>query len=208
MLQKLIDNPKVFNIYQWGSRVYGCHNENSDYDYNIVVSDDYEDFIENIEYNNQHYNFYKISKWQEMIRCNNIETLECLFVDKEYVIKETIKFKINVNLVELRKSVSKICSNAYDKCRKKLIVEKDYNPYIAKKSLFHCIRILLFGIQCAKYGRIVNYTEANQYYDSIVNNDNNDWQYYKNNWHVFCNNLRSEFRKCTEKEWIKWKQTK
>jgi len=205
MLQNLIDNLNVLNIYQWGSRIYGCYTDKSDYDYNIVVIDKYENFIDNIEIDNNHFNFYRLSQWQDMINKNNIETLECIFADQQYIIKETIKFDIEINLIELRKSISKVCSNAYDKCRKKLTIEKDFAPYIAKKSLWHCIRILKFGIQCAKYGRIIDYTEANKYYDQIVLNEENDWLYYKNNWHVFCNNLRTEFRKYTEEEWIKWK---
>lgn len=205
MLQELINNPKVLNIYQWGSRVYGCHTDKSDYDYNVIVTDDYENFTDNIEIGDNHFNFYKLTQWQDIVDKNAIEVLECIFTDKKFIIKETMKFNIEINLVELRKSISKVCSNAYDKCRKKLTIEKDFSPYIAKKSLWHCIRILLFGIQCAKYGKIIDYTEANKYYDQIVLNENNDWIYYKSNWHVFCNNLRSEFRRCTEKEWIQWK---
>ena len=205
MIQELIDNPDVLNIYQWGSRVYGCYTDKSDYDYNVIVTDNYENFIQNIEIDNNHFNFYRLSQWQKMINKNNIETLECIFVDQQYIIKETIKFDIEINLVELRKSISKVCSNAYDKCRKKLTIEKDFAPYTAKKSLWHTIRILLFAIQICKYGKIVDYTEANKYYNQIVLNEENDWLYYKNNWHVFCNNLRSEFRKYTEEEWSKWK---
>lgn len=200
-----LDNPNVLNIYQWGSRVYGCYTNKSDYDYNVVVTDNYEHFVDNIETNNIHMNFYKLSTWEEMIKRNKIETLECLFAENQFIIKETIKFNIEINLVELRKSISQICSNAYDKCRKKLIIEKDFAPYTAKKSLWHCIRILLFGIQCAKYERIIDYTEANKYYEDIVLNESNDWNYYKSKWHVFCNNLRSEFRKHTEGAWIEWK---
>jgi hypothetical protein len=206
MLQELINNPKVLNIYQWGSRVYGCFTDKSDFDYNVIVTDDFENFIDNIELEDNHFNFYKLSQWQDMIRRNTIETLECIFADTKYKIKESIKFNMVIDIIELRKSISKICSNAYDKCRKKLTIEKDFAPYIAKKSLWHCIRILLFGIQCAEYGRIIDYSVANQYYDEIVLNDCNDWLYYKNNWHVFCNNLKTDFRKYTEREWIKWKQ--
>jgi len=207
LLHELINNPQVLNIYQWGSRVYGCYTDKSDYDYVIIVTDDYKDFVDNIELGDYHFNFYKLSQWQDMINRNTIETLECLFVDKKFILKKSVKFNIIINQVELRKSISKICSNSYDKCRKKLIIEKDFAPYIAKKSLWHCIRILLFGIQCAKYGKITDYTEANKFYKDIVLNENNDWEYYKSNWHVFCNNLRTEFRKYSEKEWIKWKAT-
>jgi predicted nucleotidyltransferase len=206
MLKELIDNPKVLNIYQWGSRVYGCYTDKSDYDYNVIVTDDYKILQDNIEIENHHFNFYKLSEFEEMIKLNRIEALESVFITNEFKIKETIKFNLKVNLIELRKSISKVCSNSYDKCRKKLTIEKDFNPYIAKKSLWHCIRILLFGIQCAKYDKIIDYTEANKYYNDIVLNESNDWLYYKENWHLFCNNLRTEFRKYTEKEWRIWKE--
>lgn len=206
VLQDLINNPKVLNIYQWGSRVYGCFTDKSDYDFNVVVTDDFESFVDNIEINNNHFNFYRLSEFKGMMKLNRIEALESIFVAEEFKIKETIKFDLKINLVELRKSISKVCSNSYDKCRKKLTIEKDFNPYIAKKSLWHCVRILLFGIQCAKYGRIVDYAEANQYHKDIVLNGNDTWDYYKNNWHLICNNLRTEFRKHTEKAWKKEKE--
>lgn len=206
MLNQLIENDKVLNIYQWGSRVYGCFTDKSDYDYIVIVLDEYENFTSNLEIDNKHFNFYKISEWNGMIKRNTIETLECLFADKDFIIKETISFDIKINLIELRKSISKVCSNAYDKSRKKLTIEKDFNPYIAKKSLWHCIRILLFGIQCCKYNRIVNYSEANKYYKDIVLNESVDWNYYKTKWHKFCNELRSEFRKHTQLEWLKYKE--
>lgn len=206
MLEQLINNPQVLNIYQWGSRVYGCYTDNSDYDYNVIVTDDYDILKDNIEINNNHFNFYTLSEFEEMIKLNRIEALESAFVSDEFKIKEKIKFNLQINLVELRRSISKVCSNSYDKCRKKLTIEKDFNPYIAKKSLWHYIRILLFGIQCVKYGEIVDYTEANKYYKDVVLNENNTWEYYKSNWHLFCNNLRTEFRKYTEEAWRKEKE--
>jgi hypothetical protein len=206
MLNELINDAQVLNIYQWGSRIYGCATEKSDYDYIIVVTDDYSNFQDNIEIDNSHYNFYKLSVWKDMINKNRIEALECSFIDTKYIVKETVRFSCTINIIELRKSISQVCSNSYDKCRKKLTIQKDYAPYIAKKSLWHSIRILLYGIQCAKYGKIVDYTEANKYYNDIVMNDDNTWDYYKEHWHMFCNNLRTEFRKCTEKEWNAWSE--
>ena len=125
MFHELINNPKVLNIYQYGSRVYGCFTDESDYDYVVVVTDDYKYFVDNIESGDNHFNFYKLSQWQDMVSRNTIEILECLFVDEKFIIKESMKFNITINQVELRKSISKVCSNSYDKCRKKLIIKKD-----------------------------------------------------------------------------------
>lgn len=205
MLQKLLNNNNVINIYQYGSRVYDCFTHNSDYDYIVIVNNNYSNLVDNIELNNYHFNFYTLLQWQEKIKNNNIEALECLCLDNKFILKEIIHFTLDIDLVKLRQSISRVCSNSYDKCRKKLIIEKDFAPYIAKKSLWHCIRILLFGIQVAQYGKIIDYTVANKYYNDIVLNENNTWDYYKTHWHIFCNNLRSEFRKHTESAWTKFK---
>lgn len=133
MLHELIDNPEVLNIYQYGSRVYGCFTDESDYDYMVIVTDDYKDFIDNIELDDNHFNFYKLSLWQDMVNRNTIEALECLFVNKKFIIKESVEFDIAINQVELRKSISKVCSNSYDKCRKKLIIEKDLLLILLRK---------------------------------------------------------------------------
>ena len=85
------------------------------------------------------------------------------------------------------------------KAKKKLIVEKDYDPYIGKKSLFHSLRIILFGIQIAQYGKIINYEEANIYYD-IVKSEIIEWEYFKKKYQPIYNNLKTEFRKLAEKK--------
>jgi hypothetical protein len=55
--------------------------------------------------------------------------------------------------------------NSFAKAGKKLDVEKEH--YKGKKSLFHSLRILMFGIQIAKAGRITNYGEANDLWKEI-----------------------------------------
>ncbi len=80
------------------------------------------------------------------------------------------------------------------KCKKKLTVEKDYNPYIGKKSLWHSFRILMFGIQMLETGKIYDYSCANFLYDEIVNNPENDWNYYKEKYQKLYNSYKSKFR--------------
>ncbi len=44
--------------------------------------------------------------------------------------------------------------------RPQFSVEKDFAPRVAKKSLFHCFRLLNFATQIARGGRIVDYEYA------------------------------------------------
>lgn len=206
MINKFIKDKNVICIYEYGSTVYGVNNKKSDLDYILVVTDNYNNYIDNIYDNNCHYNLYKESDWLNMIKQNQITVLECIFCENKYKIKENKNYDIIINQIELRKSISKVCSNSYDKCRKKLTIEKDFSPRIAKKSLWHSLRILHFGIQCAKYGKIINFQECNCYYEEIVNNPINDWKYYEKNWKSFFNNKRSEFRLYSEKEWREYRK--
>ena len=56
----------------------------------------------------------------------------------------------------------------------------------------------MFGRQIVENYKIINYKEANKYYNDIVLNPCNDWDYYESKYKELCNNLRSDFRKVTE----------
>lgn len=65
----------------------------------------------------------------------------------------------------------------------------------------------MFGIQIYKYDKIINFCEANSLYNEIVMNECNDWNYYKTKYQEPLNKLKTEFRKYSEKEWIKFKNS-
>ena len=115
-------------------------------------------------------------------------------------------YDVPINLIKLRESISATVSNFWAKANKKLNVKKDYNPYIAKKLLWHCFRILMYGIQVCKYGKIVDFKEANYLYDEIVLNECNDWSFYKNKYQKRLNNMRTEFRTYMEDKWREYKK--
>lgn len=190
-------NYQILNIYQYGSRVYGCNNQNQNFDYIIIVK---EDILE------QHINIGEIeatiygeNEFQKMIDEHEISVLECLFLPQEFIVKQTKKFNFNLNLKKLRESLSKKSSNSWVKANKKFSIEKDFNPYIAKKSLFHSFRILNFGIQIAQYGKIINYQEINNLLYEILDNPSEEWIDYKNKYQNSYNQLRSKFREICQK---------
>lgn len=186
---------EILNIYSYGSRVYGTYSEHSDYDYIIVIKGT-KGIKSDYNLGRSDYHFYDEKSFQDAINNHEINVLECLSLKyhNNQIFSENKEFDYIIDLQKLRHSISKTSSNSFVKAKKKLTIEKDYDLYISKKSLFHSLRILIFGIQLAKYGKIINYTEANKYYEDIMNTENYDWAYYKETYQPIYNELSSKFK--------------
>ena len=185
---------KVLNMYHYGSRVYRTNNENSDFDFIIVYEGT--DGIQGqlITSGNNSIHYYDEKTFQEAIDKQEIAILECLSLPEDMIICEKKKFDSVINLAQLRVSLSARASNSWVKANKKLSVEKDFNPYIAKKSLFHALRILIFGQQLAVHGKIIDFQAANYLWNEIQKIDSNDWNVFKNQFQSTYNKLSTEFR--------------
>lgn len=190
-LEKLKKDKNILNIYTYGSAVYGLRNEKSDIDYIVVVNEKDKE-MEEVGIFDFHY--YSKKEWKDLADRNNIAFIECVFLDDKFKIKETYIPDYKISIEKIRREFSHEASNSFVKCKKKLTVEKDYNPYIGKKSLFHSLRILMFGIFLLNNGYL-KYDIANKYYKDIVLSENNDWLYFKNLYQPEYNKLKSEFRK-------------
>ncbi|MNB85416.1 hypothetical protein D3C81_711820 [compost metagenome] len=189
----MINKDDILNVYRYGSRVYGTATNESDHDL-IIVKKGAEGIIEGIESGILNLTIYDELSFQEAINNHEISVLECLFLPKNCIITEKKKFDFELDITKLRNSISQKSSNSWVKTKKKLTVEKDYNPYIAKKSLFHSFRILKYGIQIAKYGRIFDYTEANYLWEEINSFETNDWEFFKTKYQPVYNELKSQFK--------------
>ena len=185
----------VIGYYLYGSIVYGVAGPKSDYDFIVVDRDQVESEIQKKEFPVD-YNLYSEKKFKQMLEEHDIAALECMFLHKDFVIKNEIQTP-KLDLTKLRSSVSKTASNSFVKCKKKLEVEKEY--HIGKKSLWHSLRIIMFGTQIARHRRIIDYSEANYLWDEIVLCDENNWEYYKEKYKPLYNKLMTEFRKVAPK---------
>ena len=190
-LKKLIEDKEVLNIYIYGSQVYGIANKNSDTDY-IVITD--KEKREDYKVDDIDFNFYTKDEWIDLANRNEIVFIECIFLDGKFKLKETFIPEYEIEIKKVRHEFSQKASNSFVKCKKKLTIEKDYDPYIGKKSLFHSLRILKFGIFLLDNGYL-KYNIANGYYKDIVLNEDNDWLYFKDKYQPEYNKLKSEFRK-------------
>lgn len=206
-----INGSKIW--YKRGSFVYGTFDPNkSDRDYIIVTDNKYADILSNYENNTFQYNFerngdkfdYSViteEHFEQMIKDNDIVALECLFVDKEYKNDTGLKYmkQFKLDKWKLRQNVSSIASNSFVKAKKKMTVEKDYNLYIGQKSLWHALRLYMFAIQIAETGRIYDYSEANDLWFGIKNEENPTWEVYYTKYKPLFNTLRSTLVKLCDR---------
>lgn len=191
----------VLAVYPYGSRVYGTARTDSDYDFHLVYADDSTYVIEgDPQYDSADgtisVHVFPASKWKLHIADHKIFALESFsLMDVECL---GIDFKLD--LPTLRKEFSSKASNSWVKAKKKLTVEEN-QELIGIKSLFHSFRIPMFGIQIAKHGKIVDFSEANPIWDElkVLDHTKVTWDELYEVYKPRHNALMTEFRKHAEK---------
>lgn len=195
----LLYKDSILSLFHYGGQVYGVGTVNSDYDYVAVINSEkelphYETVFDNVKLD---VNIYNKRSFENMVIDHEITALECLFLPEYDALLSYCKYPFALSLPKLRQSISEKSSHSFVKARKKV---RFGEYYIGKKSLWHSFRIIIFGIQIAKYGKIVDYRAANYLYKDIVLNESNDEEYYKNKYLSLHNNLMTEFRKLAPKD--------
>lgn len=189
-----------YAVYLYGSRVYGTDNSRSDHDY-LVIEDS--PSSEGLTIGKVDVKILSKRKFQDLLNEHRISALECLWLDDSAVIVEPdLNWDFNLNLSKLRSSISKKSSHSWVKAKKKFLEPYDHMEdelRRGKKSLFHSLRIMMFGIQIAKYGKIENYGEANNIYKKIISSELETWEAFHEEWKPLYNELCSEFRRLAPK---------
>lgn len=187
---------RVFNVYLFGSRIYGTSDSQSDWDVIMIANNQ----VESTEIRRGIFNIhvYTPDKFKKDLEWHRINNLECVWAPDWAKLKEIIKFddfKINKN--KLRHAISHISSNSWVKCRKKLEVENEY--YIGIKSLFHSIRIPMFATQIAEHGKIKDFECANYVWDKLKKN-HWTWGELDREFRPLLNSTMTQFRKLVPKK--------
>ncbi len=192
-----IKTAEVLLAGYFGSNVYGTSNEHSDVDVVIVTKSKSIDMT----INNVDYQILSEQDFINKLNLHQIMPLETFFLPSDKIIYEQEGYRASLNFVistkTLRHSLSQTASNSFVKCKKKLTMEQDLD-YVGLKSLYHSLRILTFGIDMAKHGRITNYSACNDLYHEIISSEPN-WDKLKEKYQPIYNALSTEFRKVTTK---------
>jgi len=185
---------KVKCIYVFGSRVYGTSGYDSDWDFIMIANN----AVSNQEIRSGDFNIHVIvpDEFEKMLKAHHPGAIECFFAPQEFRLLETIKFDFKISIPSLRHSFSHVSSNSWVKCKKKL-EQGDY--YIGVKSLFHSLRIPMFGIQIVKDGFISDFSCANKIYDIIFSRNDWTWEELDEKFRTLRNQILTDFRKVTQK---------
>jgi predicted nucleotidyltransferase len=195
---------RVFNVYLFGSQIYGTATTESDFDIIMVANNSVESTEQRRGLFNIH--IYTPDKFKADLDWHRPNNLECIFAPDWAKLKETIKFDFKLNLSRLRHVTSHVSSNSWVKCHKKLDVEEEY--YIGIKSLFHSIRIPMFSTQIATRGRIIDFECANWVWDKLTFKEHPyymrgklkwSWEELDKEFRPIHNQVLSEFRKVAGK---------
>lgn len=195
-LEEVIDksglNPiRILNIYLFGSQIYGTASEKSDYDILIIANTPYPERELVVDNFNMH--ILTLDRFIEGLKNFNIRNIECL--QSPFILKENIFIPFDIKVPPLRHSISHTCNNSWAKCKKKL-EQGDY--YIGIKSLFHALRIAMFGIQLVEHGKIIDWGCSNYIWENLISK-NWTWEELDSFYRKERNNTLSHFRKITTK---------
>jgi len=185
---------RVSNIYLFGSRIYKTHTDDSDYDILIIAKNS----VEAIEIKSDKFNIhiYTESKFREDLEWHLPRNLECLYSPDFARLKENIKFDLEINEAKIRHAISHVSSNSWVKAKKKLEIG-EYN--IGIKSLFHSLRIPMFGIQIMESGRIYDFECSNHIWEKL-NSKKWTWDELYNEYKLEHNRILTDFRKLAKKK--------
>ena len=191
-----IPSNKIVGVYSFGSSTYGTQTENSDSDFVIIV-DMEQDYIQH-ESKTVDMHIMSIDYFKKKLNDHDIMALEAYFNPNPIKKFET---DFELNLVKLRHQISSVVSNSWVKAKKKVSLENE-DSWVGWKSLFHSLRILEFGNQIAKNGKITDYTCMVPLWVEIISfvqqdkDINEIMGYYKPTYNV----ERTKFRKLAPKK--------
>lgn len=181
-----IDINDVWNIYPYGSQIYGTADELSDHDYIIVYkqsllpSGSFKDnAISSVDYTIQG-TCYSRGGFIDAINNYQMPALEAIFLPDDMIVKKTFNFKLNK--VDSKQFTKKVITLASASWHNAVLSFKDNNhPYVGK-NIYHALRILNFGIQIKIHGRIIDYGSMNDIKNKIYDDnyicEPKDWYEY------------------------------
>lgn len=147
--------------YLYGSRAYGTHTNDSDWDYICLVDKYPKEGLTIIEGDNT-FHLYTPYDFERALESHDVAVLEAVYL------ADDVPSNFVLNKGKLRESFSTVSNHSWVKGKKKLTVHFDYDKYAGLKSIFHSIRITDYGIQLAETEKVYNKTKYNYVLEELL----------------------------------------
>jgi len=168
---------KIRNIYLYGSRVYGTHRVDSDYDIILLAGSLLEHKEIRAMETNSLLNIHIITpdKFKRDLENHDMMNLECYYAPDWCTLQEKESLMFKLNKKRLVKNALAQSFNSWNGAKHKL---NDGDIHRGLKSLFHSFRILIFADQILYNDKIWDYTASNHFYKEITESDEFEWKYF------------------------------
>ena len=166
---------RIQGIYLYGSQVYGTNSHLSDFDILVVASS----LHAHKEFRDGTYNVHIKTPdlFLDELWMHKMHALECIYAPRFAKLKDEVKYCdfVPVKHKLQREALSE--SHVAWTRGKRMILDGDM--YRGMKSLWHSLRILLFALQIINEGDIYDFSEANNYWESIEESKHIKWNDFK-----------------------------
>lgn len=157
---------EVLNIYQFGSRVYECDDNDAHWSF-IITMGDYYKGPANFTRGNVHARVGPMWKFEESLRHNDLYQVISLSLPARFVWKETVRFEM-IDRLNLRKLARSVLEQFHGQTKAKLVrIFKTDGAKLFVKEILRMFRSVMFGIQLLDEGKVVDYRQANAYQREI-----------------------------------------
>lgn len=189
ILNLVPDAESIYAIYPFGSRVYGNYSDLSDYDFILLYNKT--PATEQLIRDKYTFNMTTPAQFQFDLQEHIPYALECFFLDPTSVIVSPNKpFNFNLNFTKLEESFIPKMDKEFALFKQRF----NTSDFVrGKKSLFHSMRVGLYGLQILKYGKIQDYSEANFLWESISSYSSSDFVFYENKFLPIFNKIKNDF---------------
>lgn len=163
---------KFRNLYMYGSRVYGNHRDNSDYDFAVLACtmDAHMELVEG-DYN---VHVKTPDLFKDELNAHTMNALECVFAPDFARGPEVESFSdFKIDPLKLKKKALTESYHAWNGGKRKLQAGEMQRGL---KSIWHSLRILTFAIQILENGKIVDFSQANPLWGKIESYDDLEWK--------------------------------
>ncbi len=145
-------------------------------------------------------NLFNKSTFEAKLDENWLQALQCIYLPSQNIWRYDLKDINSDNVIIHSKNIVRSIVNEQSKHFHRVKQKWYQNRKLAKKNLVYAIRGLMFGIQIAKYDRIVDYTQANELYYSLLADQVEDVVDMENKYKPLYQELRDEFNRLVVKE--------